>query len=418
MFALVDCNNFYASCERAFNPALENKPLVVLSNNDGCIIARSQEAKKLGIPMGAPYYQWRPLCQKHKVHVYSSNYALYGDMSQRVMAILKTFCPTMEIYSIDEAFLVIDSFAGNDVIAYAIEIRNTIQSCTGLPVSIGISTTKTLAKIANHVAKKLTQTGICDLSNPSSQEKILKNFPVGDVWGIGRRLQKKLQPFGIRTAKDLRDADLKLLRNNFSVVMEKTIRELRNVSCMPLETIQPRKQIISSRSFGKKITSLTELEEAISTYTSIACLKLRNQKSYAKGIYVFLQTNAFQKKETQYAMGASAMLQQPTHSTSIMIRLAKKCLREIFKPDFKYHKAGVMLLDISPQTIQQHDMFTAEYFKKQENVTETIDQINRKLGKNILFYCAEGIQKSWRIKSDLRSPRYTTNWHELVQVKL
>lgn len=416
MFALVDCNNFYASCERAFNPALEKKPVVVLSNNDGCIIARSNEAKKLGIPMGAPFYQWRECCEKNKVRVYSSNYALYADMSQRVMAILKSFCPHMEIYSIDEAFLSLDHLAEKDFISYSTEIRNTIKSCTGLPVSIGISTTKTLAKIANHIAKKYSETGVCDLSSLQVQDRILTNFPIGDVWGIGRQLKKKLEPFQIHTAKDLRDADLKLLRNNFSVVVEKIIRELRNVSCIPIETIQPRKQIISSRSFGRSVTSLQDLEEAVSTYTAIACLKLRNQKSHARGIYVFLQTNVFKKTDSQYATGASCFLPMPTTHTNDMIRIAKKCLREIFKPGFKYHKAGIMLLDISPQTIRQHDFF-ASGIQKKDDLTEVVDHINQKLGKNILFYCAEGIQKSWRIKSCLRSPRYTTQWAELVIAK-
>lgn len=415
MFALVDCNNFYASCERAFNPALDKKPLVVLSNNDGCIIARSNEAKKLGIPMGAPFYQWRQCCEENGVQVFSSNYALYADMSQRVMTILKSFCPSIEVYSIDEAFLVIDQFAGNDMIAYATEIRNTIKAHTGLPVSIGISTTKTLAKIANHIAKKHTVTGVCDLSSLASQEKVLQDFPIGDVWGIGRQLKKKLEPFQIHTAKDLRDADLKLLRRNFSVVVEKIIRELRNVSCIPLEAIQPRKQIISSRSFGRTVTSLNDLEEAVSTYTAIACLKLRNQKSHARGIYVFLQTNIFKQKDPRYAMGASCLLPIATTHTNDMIRIAKKCLREIYQPGFKYHKAGIMLLDISPQTIKQHDIFVSGDQKK-DTLTNMVDQINQKLGKNKLFYCAEGIHKPWQIKSCLRSPRYTTRWDELVVV--
>jgi DNA polymerase V len=416
IFALVDCNNFYASCERAFNPRLENKPIVVLSNNDGCIIARSNEAKKLGIPMGAPFFQWRQFCKKNGVYVFSSNYALYGDMSQRVMNILKSFCPDMEIYSIDEAFLSLDALSNMDLVSFATRVRTTIKDCTGLPVSIGIATTKTLAKIANHIAKKQTTTGVFDLSSLATQEKILAAFPVGEIWGIGRQLKNKLIPFGIATAKDLRDADLKNLRNNFSVVLEKTIQELRNISCLPLEAIQPRKQIISSRSFGKPVFSLQDLEEAVSTYTAIACLKLRHQKSQAKGIYVFLQTNLFQKKSAPYSVGASCHLPLATINTNVMIHLAKKCVQEIFKPGLKYHKAGIMLLDISPQTIQQYDIFLTQSHQKQEHLTEVVDQINQKLGKHILFYCAEGIKKTWQIKSDLRSPRYTTQWSEIPQV--
>lgn len=417
IFALVDCNNFYASCERAFNPKLDNKPIVVLSNNDGCVIARSNQAKKLGIPMGAPYYQWHQFCRENGVHVFSSNYALYVDMSQRVMSILKSFCPDIEIYSIDEAFLSLDALGDIDFTAFAIRVRKEIKISTGIPVSIGISTTKTLAKIANHIAKKETTTGVFHLFSLEQQDNILSTFAVGDIWGIGHQIKKKLKPFGIETAKDLRDADLKNLRNNFSVVLEKTIQELRNISCLPLEAIQPRKQIMSSRSFGKPVTSLSDLEEAISTYTAIACLKLRNQKSHAKGIYVFLQTNVSQQKYTQYSMGASVTLPAATINTNTFIHLAKQCVQQIFKSGLKYHKAGIMLLDIAPQTIQQFDIFLSESDRKQETLTATIDQINQKLGKHILFYCAEGTKRTWQLKSNFRSPRYTTQWHELPLVK-
>lgn len=415
IFALVDCNNFYASCERVFNPRLEKKPIIVLSNNDGCVIARSNEAKKLGIPMGAPYYQWHYFCQKNRVHVFSSNYVLYGDMSHRVMTILESFCPDIEIYSIDECFLSLNHFKGIDLFTYAKHMKQAIKMYTGIPVSIGIGPTKTLAKMANHIAKKQIVEGVFHIEK---YEKILENFPVEDIWGIGRQLSKKLKYSGIETAKHLHDADLKTLRRKFSVTLEKTIQELRGISCLPLEDITPpRQQIMSSRSFGKLVTRLDELEESLSHYTAIACLKLRQQNCYANGIYVFLHTNFFRQKDMQYGNGVSYHFPFPSCDTTYIIHIAKMCLKRIFKSGYHYQKAGIMLLDLIPKQIQQYDLFAVNENSKRETLINAIDHINEKLGKNTLFFCAEGIERSWQTKAAMKSPRYTTQWKELPHVR-
>jgi DNA polymerase V len=415
IFALVDCNNFYASCERVFNPRLEGKPIVILSNNDGCVIARSNEAKKIGIPMGAPYYQWRQVCEQHQVHVFSSNYELYGDMSQRVMSSLERLCPDIEIYSIDEAFLIFDGFSSQELYAYAVQIRKTIKQWTGIPVSVGLSLTKTLAKCANKLAKGHATDGVWDLTKRESQDKALTSFPIEDIWGIGRRLSVKLHDIGIHTAADLRDEDRSLLRNKFGIVMEKISHELNGTSCLPIETIQPKKQIISSRSFGKLVTELSELEEAVSHYTALACIKLRKQKSVASGICVFLHTNRFRESDSQYSNSLSYFFPDATDDTGYMISMVKQSLKKIYRKHFRYHKAGIMLLDIKPNHIQQLSLLSTIDTKKQSLMT-TIDAINKTIGKNSLFFCAEGIEKRWQIKREYRSPRYTTHWDELVVI--
>jgi len=415
IFSLIDCNNFYASCERVFNPYLEGKAIVVLSNNDGCIVARSQEAKKLGIPMGAPFFQWEKLCHKKILFAFSSNYALYGDMSNRVMTILQDFCPDLEVYSIDEAFLRFDGFNEKDLVSYSAHIRKTVKAWTGLPVSIGIAPTKTLAKIANSIAKKKTVEGVFDLRNPTVCEDILSEFPVENIWGIGHGFAKRLKLLNIKTAKNLRDVNLKMIRENFSIVMERLVEELRGISCIPLEIIQPRKQIMSSRSFGKLVTNIHELEEAISHYTASACLKLRKQNSLAGGINIFLHTNHFREKEPQYGNSMSYKFPEPTCDNSYIISAAKKCLQKIYHSGFFYKKAGIMLLDLSPRTIKQFDLFSIRQ-NKSDSIMKTLDSINEKIGENTLYFAAEGVQKSWRTRCSRKSPRYTTQWNELAKV--
>jgi len=417
-FGLVDCNNFYASCERVFNPRLEGRPVVILSNNDGCIIARSNEAKQLGIPMGAPYYRWRKLCEENGVHVFSSNYELYGDMSQRIMQILAEMCPDIEIYSIDEAFLRVESFNQQDIIKYAKHIRETIKRCTGIPVSIGIAPSKTLSKVANHIAKKQRRNGVFDLRNTKMQEAVLSQFAVDNIWGIGRRLSEQLNTMNIYTAKELRDSDPKAMRRRFSVVMEKTIQELGGISCLSLESIKARKQIISSRSFGRWVTALEEIEEALSCYTNTACQKLREQGSVAGGVSVFLHTNLFSEKGIRYHNNASCLFENPTGDTRHIISAAKKCLRSIYKFGLQYKKTGIVLLDLSPKQYQQQDFFSAQVAEENDLLMQTVDSINRKLGKNTVFYCAEGTTRPWQMRSDLRTPRYTTRWGELLEVKI
>lgn len=418
IYALVDCNNFYASCERVFKPDLEKKPVLVLSNNDGCIIARSNEVKALGIPMGAPFFQWEKFCVAHQVSVFSSNYELYGDMSERVMSTLRHLCPDLEIYSIDEAFLLFDGFTWKkNLTEFALHIKKIVKQWTGIPVSIGFAQTKTLAKIANKIAKKQTKIGVCDLSNPIVQEKILSQYPTEDIWGIGSRLSKRLANLNIHTAKDLRDSDPKTLRQQFSVVMERMILELRCVSCIPLESVQPKKQIMSSRSFGKLVTTLENLEEAISSYTARACIKLRAQNGFAQGIYVFLHTNIFREQDPQYGNSMCFYFPEACDDTGYMIHIAKICLRKIYRKGFRYHKAGVMLLDLIPNSCKQLNLFKQSNHQRQQ-LMKTIDKINQLMGKNSIFFCSEGIKNTWQIRRHFKSPCYTTRLKELLVAKV
>lgn len=410
MFALIDCNNFYASCERVFNPALENKPIVVLSNNDGCIISRSNEAKQLNIPMGAPFFKWKGFCEKKGVHVFSSNYELYGDMSQRVMAILQEFNEAIEVYSIDEAFL---SFNREVTFTEMIELRKKVKKWTGIPISIGIGETKTLAKAANQLAKSKSN-HVFILSE--STMNALVTFPVEKIWGIGYRLAEKIKSLGIQTAAQLRAADSKMIRLHFSVTVEKTVQELNGISCLELEKFRARKQIISSRSFGKKVTELSDLEEAVSHYTTLAAKKLRKQHSVAAAIQVYLQANLFKDNHPQYGNAVTFPFSVPTADTRYLIQAAKKCLQRIYKKNYQYHKAGIALLDITPEQSRQYDLLTEVVNKKSEAIMKAMDSINANMGKNTIFLAAEGIERSWLIRCDRRSPRYTTRWEELPVV--
>lgn len=414
--ALVDCNNFYASCERIFNPKLEGKPVVVLSNNDGCIVARSNEAKALGIPMGAPYFKWKELCDQNGVFVYSSNYELYGDISHRVMLSLAAYCPDLEIYSIDEAFLPLDDISQTTLFDFAIEMKASIKQCVGMPVSIGIASTKTLAKIANHIAKKKTDFGVFNFDDHQDKSSILAGIVVRDIWGIGRRLSDDLNSLGIMTAHDLAEADPKRMRIYFGVTVEKIIRELQGISCIPLdEHPHARKQIISSRSFGRPILQLDELEEAISSYTAIACLKLREQKSVAAALSVFLRTSPFSTKGPFYENNLSYELPVPSADTRVFIKYARQCLQKLYKPGYRYAKTGIILSGLSSDSIAQGDMFTPPV--ENDHLMETLDLINKKYGKRTVTMCAEGTVKSWQIKCDKRSPRYTTRWSEILKLK-
>ena len=319
VFALVDCNNFYASCERVFQPALENKPVCILSNNDGCIIARSNEAKALGIKMGDPWHKRKAFCQEHGVAVFSSNYTLYGDMSRRVMLCLQKFTPDVEVYSIDEAFLQLDGFEYLNLEEYGTTIRRTVYGCTRIPVCIGIGPTKTLAKVANHLAKARQKqgigSGVLDLCDRNVRNVVLPVIAVEDIWGVGRRWGKRLQAMGIHTAAQLRDAEPKAMRQVFSVVMERMVHELRGTSCLGLEDIQAKKNIMSSRSFGRMVTDKGELLEAVSSYAARAAEKLRRQGSRANGLYVFLQTNRYRPRHPQYQNSATCSFVLPTSDT-------------------------------------------------------------------------------------------------------
>ena len=413
--ALIDVNNFYVSCERVFNPKLENKPVVVLSNNDGCAIARSNEAKEIGIKMGEPWFKLRDLAKQHNVIAQSSNYTLYADMSQRVMAILGGFSPDQEIYSIDECFLDFTSFKHQDLIQYGQQIKQTIKQWVGLPVCIGMGATKTLAKLANHIAKKNPAfKGVCNLNlmDQETSDTWLSHIKVGDVWGIGRRLAPKLNALGIRTALDLKQADPDRFRKLFSIVMEKTIRELNGTVCMDLDDMnEPKKEIMCSRSFGQRVTKLTELEEAVSSYVVRASEKLRSQGSVARSIYVYIRTSPHSDKK-QYANGINIPLFQPSDNTLILNSTALLGLKTLFRKGFEYQKAGVMLCELCSKEVIQESLFSNT---ESNNQMKVMDAINERW-KDKLRLGSEGIEQLWRMKSGNKSKSYTTDWNELIKV--
>jgi len=420
MFALVDANNFYVSCHRVFNPSLKGRPVVVLSNNDGCCVARSNEVKALGVKMGTPWFQLYDLAKQHGIIALSSNYSLYGDLSQRFMRILAQFSPVQEVYSIDECFLDFTGFHSIDLTDYGQTIRQRVLQWLGLPVCVGIGPSKTLAKLSNYVAKKRDQyQGVFDYSRLSQQEQdeLLASIEVGEVWGIGRRLSERLTRMGIETVKDLRDADTKTVRWQFSVVVERTVLELRGVSCLDLEEVtQPKKEIVSSRSFGKLVVKLDDLQQAVASYTVRAAEKLRRQHSVAGALQVFLQTNPHKTGEPQYHPSIVIPLIEPTADTGLLVSHAMRGLKRIYKPGYRYQKAGVMLMELSDAKTSQPDLFShasEQDRQKSQRRMETLDRINRKMGRGTLRLAAEGFQHAWKIRTDYPSPRYTTRWAEL-----
>ena len=346
-FALVDCESFYASCERVFRPDLKNIPIVVLSNNDGCVIARSTEAKKMGIAMGVPWFKVRELFLKQNGQVFSSNFTFYGDMSARVMTSLKSLVSDIEIYSIDEAFLDISSFYYCDLEETALEIRRLIKQWTGIPVSIGIGPTKTLAKVANRQAKKYTVSNVFDIRDKTIREDILKDLPLEEIWGISTRWGRRLRRIGTDTAYDLTQANARHVRKTISIVGERIHHELNGISCIGIEEVKNKKNIISSKSFGRKVMMVGELEEAVSNYVARACEKLRAQGSRAQGLYVFLRTSPFVDPEKRYSNGMSTFFTIPTSNTSKIVKEAKHLTRKLFVYGYEYQKIGVMLLDIT-----------------------------------------------------------------------
>jgi DNA polymerase V len=422
LFALIDGNNFYVSCERVFNPKLEGKPVAVLSNNDGVVVARSNEVKALGVGMGVPVFKVRDILRKHRAVVLSSNYTLYGDMSQRMMAIIGQFSPRQEIYSIDESFIDLAGFGNFDLQAYGQEIRWRVRQWTGLPTCVGIAPTKTLAKLANHCAKKRPEyEGVGDWSrlHPAQLEHLLSTFAAGDVWGIGHRWGMKLLDLGIRSARDLVTADSAMLRSRFGVVMERTVRELRGISCQALEDVTPaRKQIISSRSFGHRIEALPDLEEAVSRYTCRAAEKLRRQQSVCAVVQVFLQTNIHNANEPQNNATATVKLGTPTDNSLRLTTAALSGLKRIYKAGYRYVKAGVMFDDIRPGAIQQLGLFEAEGSALQEVAAGTrlmtvMDRVNRRSGSGTLKLGSSGIHSAWAMKREKMTLAYTTRWEEL-----
>lgn len=417
MFALVDCNNFYASCERVFRPDLEGRPIVVLSNNDGCVIARSKEAKQLGIPMGAPFYQYRDQLYKQQIAVFSSNYALYGDMSKRVMHLLAGFVPDQEIYSIDECFLQLAGYPAPEALVR--QMQQQVKRQTGIPVSIGIGPTKTLAKLANHIAKQFPDTqGIFSFSHCPSLgiHSYLSRLPVGEVWGIGFRMQRKLEALGIHTALDLKLADPEAMRRKFSIVIERIVRELNGEMCIELEDIaDPKKQIMSTRSFSQSLSDLPGLQAAISYHVRHATKKLRQQHSLAHGLVVMIRTNRFQTEAGAYYVSSPQHFDLPTDDPIQITQYAMRTLAAAYRPEFAYHKAGVILFGLQPKISRQPDLFTDQNPKK-EALFQTVDQINQRFGCDTLKTAFEAGKTHWKMRQHLRSPRYTTRWEELYEV--
>lgn len=419
IFALVDCNSFYCSCERVFRPDLNNKPVVVLSNNDGCVVARTDEVKALGLPAWEPYFKIKDDIKKHNVHVFSSNYTLYGDMSGRVMNTLAQFAPEMEVYSIDEAFLSFTGMEKMNLTEYSKQIRKTVLQNTGIPTCIGIGPTKVLAKVANKVAKKdkIRTQGVFNLCDPEYREKVLKVFPVEDIWGIGKQSAKKLHEHKIKTAWQLKQADPSYIQRFLTIVGSRIVKELDGISCLDLETdVEDRKQIVSSRSFGRQVKSITEIQESIANHVTTACEKLRKQNLMCKNITVFVQTNPF-KNAPQYHNSANMDLLSGTSVTPKLIKNAFKLLDAIYKEGFEYKKCGVIFNDLYSKNTQQLDFFGRSDTLEQEAFMETIDKLNKFHGKGSVKFAACGIDQFWKMLSEMKSPCYTTRWSELLKVK-
>ncbi|OCX69425.1 DNA polymerase V subunit UmuC [Acidithiobacillus thiooxidans] len=423
--ALIDANNFYVSCERVFRPDLEGKPVVVLSNNDGCVVARSAEVKALGVAMGTPWFQLKKLAQKEGIIALSSNYTLYADMSKRMMSILSDFSPIQEVYSIDECFLDLQGFAPKQCCQIGKTARQRIRQWLGLPVGVGIAPTKTLAKLANHLAKKQPKyAGVCVWEEipEQKQAEILQQLPVSEVWGIGRQWGKRLQEIGILTVWDLQNADPRPMRQRFSILMERMIRELRGESCIAMEEVAPPKQEIqSSRSFGRPVKTMEELGEAISLYIVRATIKLRRQDSVASAIRVYIRTNPFQTSLPQYQAARTVVLSHPSQDTRIFLHAGKLALAQMYREGFAYAKAGIHLLDISSAKTIQTELFgDAEAECRAQNLMATLDQINARFGKSIVQPGIAGWQgpRGWAMKRGNKSPAYTTQWKELARAKV
>jgi DNA polymerase V len=411
--AIIDVNNFYVSCERVFNPKLENKPVVVLSNNDGCAISRSNEAKALGIKIGTPWFKFKEFAKQENVTALSSNYTLYLDMSHRAMTLLSKFSPDQEVYSIDESFLDLTSFKSKDLIQYSQQIKTKIKQWTGLPVSIGIGSTKTLSKLANYIAKKNSSfKGVCNLNvmDQDTLETWMSHIPVNEVWGVGRSLAPKLNQLGIISVLDLKLADPDYIRQQFSIVLEKTVRELNGVMCMELKNIEePNKEIIVSRSFGRRVKDKQELIEAITSYTSRAAERMRKQESVATSLYVYIRTSPHDDKK-QYANGVNIPLFQPTDDSMALTNAALLGLDYIYREGFDYQKAGVTLCNLTSKDKMQGNLFNDTIAHSRMKIMDTINQ--RWKGK--LKLGSEGVTKEWEMKAQFKSRNYTTDWDQLM----
>jgi len=410
LFALVDCNNFYVSCERLFNPALAGRPVVVLSNNDGCVIARSEEAKALGIGMGEPLFKCRDRINRHGIKVFSSNYALYGDLSQRVMQVLRDLEPQVEVYSIDEAFLSLPQ--GPGLTAYAAGIRARVKQLTGIPVSIGIAPTRTLAKLANRFAKQENRgVGVFNLAAEPDTDARLESVKVGDVWGIGRRHEKFLRAHAIHTALNLKQADDTWIRKHLSITGLRTVMELRGIPCITsTQAPTSRKSIICSRSLGRPVESLGELQEAAATYVAVATAKLRAQGLRAANLQVFIATSLHGPR--QFSANRTITMPEPTAATPALTAQAVQGVKTIYQPGYRYQKVGVMLTGLTEADCFQRSLFTTEDHDSLP-LMAAMDRINRRWGRHTLRMAAAGLHKNWEAQQAHKSPAYTTSWAEL-----
>jgi DNA polymerase V len=419
--ALVDCNNFYVSCERLFQPGLEGKPVVVLSNNDGCVVSRSQEVKDLGLKMAVPWFQMRDLARQHDIIALSSNYSLYADISNRVMTLLARFGPSQEVYSIDESFLELTGIAA-DHAEYARQIRRTVMQDVGIPVCVGIGSSKTLAKLANHVAKKNPRyRGVCDFNRMAEAELdiLLASIDVGEVWGVGRRSADRLHEIGIDSVLDLKRAPAKQVRSGFSVVFERIVAELNGVACLELDQITPaRQQIICSRSFGTLTSHLPDLEQAVVAYTTRAAEKLRQQHSLAGAIQVYIRTSPHRVQDPQHQQAMLLPLPEPGDDTRVFCRAALHGLRRLYRPGHAYQKAGVMLTEIIPAAARPRTLFDdMPGRQRSQMLMTTLDRINRSMGSGTIRLLGEGSGQRWAMRRQNVSQRYTTEWDELAVCK-
>lgn len=415
--ALVDCNSFYASCERVFRPDLQRTPIVVLSNNDGCVIARSADAKHL-IKMGAPYFEIKDTLRQHGILAFSSNYELYGDLSQRVMSVIESMVPAVEVASIDESFC--DLTGISDRLQMGRDIRARVLKLTGIPTGVGIAPTKTLAKLANAAAKRWQRQtgGVVDICDPDRRDRLLQVMPVDEVWGVGRRMNEHLTSMGIKTAWDLAQADAWTLRKQFSVVIEKTARELRGTPCLELEeAASPRKEICCSRAFGTRLRTIEPIRESVATYAARACEKLRAQRSLCKRIRVSIRTGMFNPDEAKYSKGILCELPYPTDDTRLVARYALAGLDQIFREGYSYSKAEILLLDLRQRGEFTDDLFAEVQPEASERVMSVLDQINQKWGRGTLRPARIPTAPGWGMRREMKSPSFTTNLDELWSVK-
>ena len=418
MFGLVDCNNFYASCERVFKPSLTGKPIIVLSNNDGCVIARSNEVKKLGIKMGVPAYQIKDEIQRYGITVFSSNYTLYGDMSGRVMAILSSFVEEMEIYSIDEAFLSLKGFEHYDLYEYGRKIITATTKGTGIPVSLGIAPTKTLAKAANKFAKRYpAYQGVCIIDTDEKRAAALQILEIEEVWGIGHRQAAKLKQLGVRTAADFVQLPGAWVRKHMTVTGERTWKELQGTSCIDMELVPPdKKQICTSRAFGKSVSDVESLNEAVSTYAALCAEKLRQQRACAVSLMVFIHTNNFRNDLPQYFKNCVIELPEPSNDTMEIVHYALTALRNIYRNGYLFKKAGVIITEIVPDDAIQRNLFSATDSDKQKRLMNIVDKLNKGFAQNKLSLAVQGINTKWNLKQELLSPRYTTKLSDIITI--